>query len=264
MQNSITKIKEWTQEEAEDIFKRIERNQTEEWFDIDWKLKENYDNTCDSNRNTTQRAISGFANTYGGDLIIGFKDNGELQGTKKKPNIENQISDKLNKKITPEIPEVKAKYYKYKEKYILVIFVPPSKKPLRCDNGVYYYREQSQFLPMTYEMLETKFRRNFDEEKYLFLVRSELKQLIGYCKRLGNAKNFWEYKLSIYCNLFLKSGEKLYQFYKENNLLDEYYKLSELIRIWHTREMRKHLAQGREFMELKEKVESFNNKLGKK
>ena len=77
-------INEWSQDEAEEWFKRIESNNGKgEGYNIDWKEKWNFENTGfgpEETNNTTQRAMSGFANTYGGILVLGFDKNGKLVG----------------------------------------------------------------------------------------------------------------------------------------------------------------------------------------
>lgn len=223
----IPEIKEWTQDEAESWFKKIEENNgREEWYDIELKENLNFENTGFKSNNTSQKVISGFANTYGGNLIIGFKDDGDFLGFDEKSDIENYLIEKLRKKLQ-EIPFFKSKYYDYKEKKVLVIFVAKFQKPIRCDNGVYYYREQSQFLPMSHKMLDTKFRESFEEEKYIYLIKEELNRIIKYCEdrirrcqiTYGNIAKFDFHPLS---TVLLKSGEKLYNFYREKKILEDY------------------------------------------
>ena len=71
-------IKEWSIEEAEKNFRRIEKCKTEEWYGIDWKRELCFEDTS-RKKNTTQRAVSGFANAFGGSLVIGFDDKGRKQ-----------------------------------------------------------------------------------------------------------------------------------------------------------------------------------------
>ena len=223
---------EWTEEEANTWFKRIEesngKNETET---IDWKetlyLQDTGFNDNKDTNNTTQRAMSGFANTLGGILVLGFNKNGVLVGIKDK-DIENKISISFNNRKNTNLNKIKyqVRCYTYKSNNIAVIFVEKSKEPIQCDNGAFYYREQSQFLSMPYFRLENKFREYLDDEKYLYLVGQELERFETYINSIiissGNTVIYNYVKIdhySVYLNL---SGEKLYYFYKQNNLLETY------------------------------------------
>ncbi len=262
------KVKDWSPKEAEEWFSRIESNNGKgEGYNIDWKEIWNFGQTGfskEETNNTTQRAISGFANTYGGIIVFGFNKNGILKGVDEQKDIENHFLRKLEPKIYPHPPLFIAKYYIYKDKPILVIFIEKSQIPLQCDNGAYYYREQLEFKFMSHQLLESKFRRCFDEEKYLFLVASEMRQLMNYAgdmrKKLLRISNTVSYKISILCRNFLNSGDGLYNFYKENNLIQDYDKLSGILKLWCIEEMDmpKELTH---FKNLKEDVEKFYIKL---
>jgi len=262
------KIKEWSQSEAEEWFNRIEKSHGKgEGYNIDWKEKWNFAHTGfspEETNNTTQRAVSGFANTYGGVIVFGFDKKGTLIEVEEKKDVENYFQTNLEKKISPHPSLFITKYYSFKGKQILVVFVEKSQIPLQCDNGVYYYREQSEFRFMPHHLLETKFRRIFDDEKYLFLVSSELKQLIEYAEemklKLLSGGTTVSYRISIFCNDLLKSGDYLYQFYRENNLIRDYNELSKTIKFWCVDEM----DSPKEFIQfktLKEDVEKFYKKL---
>jgi hypothetical protein len=225
----ITELKEWSQAEAEEIFNRIVKEKGRiESFDIDLKQKLCWEDTSIQSSNTTQRAFSGFANTYGGYLIIGFNNEGELIGVDDKKDIENNIIEKLSSKLRPANREYlsslfKAKYYKFSDNNILIIFIKKSDIPIQCDNGVYYYREQSQFKFMLHEMLEDKFRRSFEDEKNVYLVINELEHLTTGIKYL--VKEDESIKLDFLLGYIIKSQESLYYFYKRNNLSEIVYRL---------------------------------------
>jgi hypothetical protein len=263
----IPEIKEWTQEEAESWFNKIEENKgREEWYDIELKEKLNFDDTGFKTNNTTQKVISGFANTYGGNLIIGFNDKGEFIGTEEKSNIENFLVGKLKNKLQINIPYFKLKYYPHNNGKILVIFVARSKKPIRCDNGVYYYREQSQFLPMSYEMLNTKFRENFEEEKYIYLVKRELNQIIKYCEdRIRKCQttigHVAEFDFSAMSKYLLESGDKLYNFYMENKILGSYSYFVDILTNWLSGVTG--TGQFQSFVTFKEQTENFLKDIGR-
>jgi len=222
-------MKIWTEGEANKYFEGIESNHHREWYDIELKEVLSWEDTT-SKRNTTQRAISGFANSFGGKLIIGFNDKGIPLGWQDIPNVENHIFDKLNKKLTL-VPTYKANKYIYKEKIILVIFIESSKEPIQCDDGVYYYREQSAFKFMPHQMLKDKFERVFSDEMYIELVRRDLESLLGHLSTMG-VSNTMNYRVSTFTKHFIESAEKLYFYYKEKNKLSEYFKLLNLIRQW--------------------------------
>jgi len=96
------KIKEWSDSEAKESFKQIEiAKGNNESYDVELKETLCWENTSER-RNTTQRAFSGFANTYGGYLIIGFNNKGELKGVKELKDIENTIIEKLISKLLPK------------------------------------------------------------------------------------------------------------------------------------------------------------------
>jgi hypothetical protein len=230
MPKNIEKI--WSEETAEQWFKKIEesngKNETEV---IDWKetlyLKDTGFNDNNDTNNTTQRAMSGFANTLGGVLVLGFNRIGKLVGIKDK-DVDNKISTSFNNRKNTNLNKIKyqVRYYTYKGEDVVVIFVDKSKEPIQCDNGTFYYREQSQFLAFPYFRLENKFREYLDEEKYLYLLGQELERSETYINSIivssGNTVLYNYVKIdhySVYLNL---SGEKLYYFYKQNNLLGTY------------------------------------------
>lgn len=265
----IPNIKEWTQEEAEANFKRIEETKDKrEWYDIEWKIKLNFNDTGGKSNNTTQKAVSGFANTYGGNLVIGFDDNGLLIGTEQKSNIDNHISTCLASKLKGALPFFKTRYYSYKNRDVLVIFVAPCKIPIQCDNGVYYYREQSEFKQMPHKMIEHKFRANFEEEKYIFLLLKELEYLTNYLRNLksmccGPLNSTIAYRISPYTHIFYKCREKLFNFLKENNMLNDYFDLLRLINCFISDELVGVYHKYKEFYDLSEKVEGLRQMIEK-
>ncbi len=269
----LPQITEWTEEEAAQNFKRIKESpHSGEWYNIEWKEKLNFEGTGTrvGGQNTTQKAISGFANTYGGTLIIGISDDGTVTECPVLPNVENHLSEKLNQKLKPVIPFFKAKYYQYGEKKLLVIYVAASKTPMQCDNGVYYYREQSAFIQMPHNLLERKFRKNFEDEKYLYLVKMDLNNLVKYLgMKIEDVSNNpssepWpdtvSYRLRHFTVNLQKSGSKLYNTYKEKDMLGDFSSLMELLQIWIAGE-RDVSRNGPEFNTLKQKCLEFLQKL---
>ena len=220
----MDKLKEWSETEAETYFKQIENTKGKnESYNFELKETLCWDDTSSNKTNTTQRAFSGLANTYGGQLIIGFKDDGNLIGTKNMSDIDNHIVEKLCSKLQPKKREYitslfKAKNYTFKDKTILVIFIKESLMPIQCDNGVYYYREQSQFKFMPHSMLEDKFRKSFEEEKNIYLIIDELEHITN-IKITQNQENRGDFKIDYFLYNFLISQNTLYYFYKRNNLL---------------------------------------------
>lgn len=222
---------EWTDEEANTWFKRIEesngKNETEiiDWKETLYLQDTGFNNNKDTN-NTTQRAMAGFANTLGGTLVLGFNKNGELVGIQEK-DIENKISTSFNNRKNTNLNKIKyqVRYYTYKDNTVIVVFIDKSKEPIQCDNGVFYYRQQSQFLALPYFKLENKFREYLDDEKYLYLVTTELDRINTYIsfkiKSIGD-QNTLSIKLDHYSNYIKTSGEKLYFLYKKHNLLEKY------------------------------------------
>jgi len=261
-----SKIEEWSQKEAGKWFKKIEGDKGKgESYNIDWKVKWDFKDTGFNSGNTTQKAVSGFANTSGGIIVFGFDNKGNLKGVDEEKDIENKFQRKLKKKISPYPPLFTLKYYDYKKRKVLVMFIQESKIPLQCDNGIYYCRQQTEFLPMSHEMLEKKFRECFEEEKYLSLVRNELKDLIDYIREKSENSDRNEivsYKVSEGCKIFFKSGENLYNFYRENNILQDYYKLSKTLRLWCIDEGDVP-KKPNHFSNLKTEVEKFYEKIQK-
>ncbi len=216
------KIKEWSNDEAEKEFEKIEKIKgNNESYDIEFKEALCWENTS-VKTNTTQRAFSGLANTYGGYLVVGFTSKGELKGVEEKPDIENHIMEKLGSKLQPKKRDYisslfKVKYYEYKGKMVLVIFIKASLIPLQCDNGVYYYREQSQFKFMPHFMLEDKFRKSFEEEKNVYLVMDELEHFKNGYKTFNNLRG--DFRIDFFFKNLIESQKSLYYFYKRHNLL---------------------------------------------
>lgn len=250
----------WSKEEAEKLFEDIEKNRGKgEWIDIDWKRELVWEDTShNKGSNTTQKCVSGFANTHGGKVVIGFDNNGQLVGWEEKADIENTIGRKLEGKLS-EVPHLKAKSYDYKGKKILVIFIAESLKPIRCDNGNYYYREQSEFKPMPYTMLENKFRESFEEEKHRYLVQKELDNLVTIVNYDASGIS----RFSHIIRNFLNSGEKLYHFYKSNDLLEEYQILRRTMDIYLSREGDYPVISPEERMGFLRSVGPFHMKLRK-
>lgn len=254
----IPEIKKWNQEEAKEWFKKIEsRIQEAEW--LEWKFKLNPDPTTDTNRNTLHRAVSGFANTQGGVIVIGFKDDGTFVGIDRMNSIKNYLGDTL--KIKPSLPSFDADYYNYKDSQALVIFVYKSQKLLQCDDGRFYFRRQSQFDRMGYSKIEQNFRESFEETKNIDLVINELRRFVDYLKfgtneALRNGGGIVSYKTTTYTRHLIDSEGSLYHYY---NRLDLFYSLQELLRlinIWNSGEgdiPRK----ASEFSTLLEKVQEF-------
>jgi len=223
------KIKVWTDEDAQRFFKGIEANIHKEWYDVDWKREMCWESTT-LQKNTTQRAISGFSNTIGGKVIIGFDDSGKPIGWKEIVDVENHIADKLNRKLEI-IPIFKTKTYDYNGVKILVIFIGSSKEPIQCDDGVYYYREQSQFKFMPHHMLKDKFKKVFTDEMFVDLVERDLESLMIHLKTMDRSRTVG-YNVSAFTKHFIESAEKLYFYYKERGLLPDYFGLLNLIRQW--------------------------------
>lgn len=255
----------WSNDEAKSIFKEIEQKKGSGENDArDWKSKLSFNNTSqDGLNNTTQRAVSGFANTFGGEVIIGFGNKGEVIGVEKKANIDNEIRDNLTLKLNI-VPMFQCSYYEYKTKDILAIFIAHSKLPIRCDNGAYYHRESSQFKAMTHEMLERKFRENFEEEKWIYLVKMDLKQLQKYIEPLRPGQL---YTISPYVFYFNQSGDKLYNFLKEKEALEDYFKLKELVNRWLVGERNEQIEPNRSSFDtisvehFKDSIKAFLNKI---
>jgi len=221
------KIPKWTEEEAKENIERIVNNRgLNEGFDIDWKSELYFGNTGNNKKNnsynTTQKAMSGFANTYGGYLVVGITNNREIIGYEKS-DIDNYIKNNCKSKLN-HIPAFEYQNYKYNEKNILVLFIQQSKIPIRCDNGAYYYREKSEFEPMTHAMLEYKFRKNFDDEKYYDLTLQDLKNTYFLLENI-QSENKLQIPIKHSLKYFLESDDKLYFYYKDNNLFNDYNKL---------------------------------------
>jgi len=239
----IIMLKEWTPEEANAWFIKIEdsngKNETEI---IDWKLKLNLKDTGlndekKNTNNTTQRAMSGFANTFGGVLVLGFNEKGVLQGITQN-DVENNIIDSFNNRKNTNLNKINfmVENYSYKTNNIVVIFIEKSKQPIQCDNGVFYYREQTQFKSMPYYMVYAKFREHFDEKKYIYLTINELQQFRTYIdsKRieLGVHGSTLGYKIDHFVKILVISREKLYSLYNKYDLFYSYFELMRLVNIW--------------------------------
>jgi hypothetical protein len=230
-------LKDWDKKYAMQFIKNIEGNVYYENIKLEYKTELCFKDTGANSNNTTQKAVSGFANTYGGVIVFGINNNKEIKGLDKKKDIENYFKDKLKKKLEPKIPDFNVKYFDYKNASILICQVKQSKTPIRCDNGIYYYREQSEFVVMSYKMLEKKFKTLFLNKKYFSLVNMELETLLNYLKKFkSRLKNIGcplvSYKISNYLNYFFSSASYLYDFYENKNLFEDYKNLFNILNDW--------------------------------
>jgi len=122
-------IEIWSEENAFEWFNKIEKsNGKNESEIIDWKLDLNLNNTGFNNENdtnnTTQKVMSSFANTFGGQLVFGFNKNGLLVGFDIK-DAENKISESFNNRKSTNLAKIRFKFenYNYKNKNVGVIFI---------------------------------------------------------------------------------------------------------------------------------------------
>ena len=114
---------------------------------------------------------------------------------------------------------------------------------------------------MQHYQLERKFRNLFDEEKYVYLVKKELNRILKHIDfllgRTTESSYSMGHTLSVMSKDLIESGDRLYNFYKENNLSEEYHKLLDWITIWLGYEK---IGRGVGFNELKaleEQVKEF-------
>ncbi|HRW35047.1 MAG TPA: putative DNA binding domain-containing protein, partial [Thermotogota bacterium] len=107
------------------------------------------------------KTISAFANSSGGTLLVGVKDNGEICGTPLKDKAYQDIINKvLNRTgITPEFEKVEVD-----DKFVLVIEVKKSQIPIAFD-GRYYKRVGNTTRVMNYDELKQFFQRDMRFER---------------------------------------------------------------------------------------------------
>ena len=162
-----------TQDQINTYCKRIEESKINtEYPDLDWKTEPNFNDTGynSTTNNTLQKAVCAMANTNGGKIFIGFdQSQGRIVGFDK-PDFDIYCTQKLNSKLSKK-DFVIIEPYEYSGTKFWILFVLPSKEPVQCDNGVYYYRESSQSIPMSHKMISKKFKRFFEDEKWLWIIK---------------------------------------------------------------------------------------------
>ena len=78
------------------------------------------------------KSVSAFANTFGGSLIFGISNNGEVVGLEDPEGDAEKISESIKSRLDP-VPEFKLHFYKENEKILVILEV------FKGEETPYYY-----------------------------------------------------------------------------------------------------------------------------
>jgi hypothetical protein len=171
-------------------FELIKKLVNQGWFETDtFDIKEDIPHKNDiSRKQRLEKSICAFANTYGGFLLFGIKDDKSLPAEKRIIGIEpkrdfpREIGDKT-KNIEPMI------YYNFKNPPIKIPFnnnvihileIPKSpKRPHMTSTREFYYRTNRGNIEMSYQQIKESFieeERRMEKLKLLFneLIKNKL------------------------------------------------------------------------------------------
>lgn len=148
-----------TEVTLEDVKKLIEDRVIED-YTLDYKeipKKERFD--------SYSKVISSFLNTKGGILVIGMS---EVRGYPKKITwgsfTKETLVRNLYRKVDPWTEEIDIQVIENPEdtsERIFVVAVPKSRSPPYMGNGIYYYRNVFESLPMTHSQVRTIFMESY-------------------------------------------------------------------------------------------------------
>lgn len=135
---------------AEDIFKKIEQhlNGSQDHAQLEHLIKAVESIRFDRKRKVTpsiQKAISAFANTQGGIILVGQDDDKNLYNISN-PDRDIQTINQYANNIDPPV-EINVSEHKYQNYTLLVVQIPKS-DDLHQSNSIYYKRKNRDCVPM--------------------------------------------------------------------------------------------------------------------
>jgi len=140
----------------------LQTNEIEEGKSIDYKQELHLDNK--SNKKEFAADITSFANTVGGDLIIGVSEGRgiitEIKGIKinDKDKLRQDIENLLRDIIQPQIMGLEIAFYPFEQKYIMHIRIPQSFNGPHIVNGERFYgRNTTGKYPFDYVEIKQRF-----------------------------------------------------------------------------------------------------------
>ncbi len=120
--------------DIEELFEKVERGE-----DLHTEFKEYLPNNED-----LAKEIVAFANTDGGQIIIGVSNNGQIIGVSNLDEVLRKVDDVAYNRCEPPIT-VLSETVKVEDKYVVVINVPKGdQRPYRTNSGFFYIRSGSR------------------------------------------------------------------------------------------------------------------------
>jgi ATP-dependent DNA helicase RecG len=116
-----------------ELIKRIEKKE-----DIHTEFKRTI------NREDLTKAITCFANTDGGQIVIGVEDNGNIAGVEDTDSLMRQVDDISFNRCEPPVTVIQ-ETVDIDEKTVVIINVPKGdQRPYRTGSGLYYIRSSNR------------------------------------------------------------------------------------------------------------------------
>ena len=164
------KLDDWTYEVIEDLLNKI----ITETDTYDFKTNFPKDNTL-------TKICCAFANTKGGVVILGIKEDGpgfKIQGIDRDKDLANQFGQKLHPATTIYFDSPKIIEIPHSSKVLAVFHIPLSPErphiPAQTDQRIFYKMTNAGNEQMTYEEIRMPFHNYEERREKLKLLHSEL------------------------------------------------------------------------------------------
>lgn len=148
-----------------------------------------------------------FANTKGGKVIFGVRDNGKICGVHSEKEIQELTEKTVNEYIEPLI-DYKIEFYEYNDREVVVVNIPESKyKPHRIQDykseldiggALVYIRVKDKSVPASKEMIRILKAQMEQKPLYKYEVRKEEKRVFEF---LENQETINVKELSEFANI---------------------------------------------------------------
>jgi len=138
------------------------------------------------------KEIIAFANSKGGIIIFGVKDNGKICGVLSEKEIEELVKKTIEEFITPKIL-YEIEYFEYEDREIVVLNIPESdQKPHRIEDYLdsvdlnksqVYIRVNDKSVPASKEMIRILKVQTEDRPLYKYKIDKEEKKVFEFLEK---------------------------------------------------------------------------------